>query len=178
MIDLPSGVRVIVRDWLCCNQVLLSNGAEDVLIDSGHVSRVEETLALLRQTEHLSQRRLARLINTHGHSDHIGGNAALRRTYDCRITVPIGEAQLIERWDTRGLWLDWAGQQADRFCFDDTLAAGDRFDAGALQWQALSAPGHDAAALMFWSAETRILISGDALWSVASASYCRIRRKR
>jgi glyoxylase-like metal-dependent hydrolase (beta-lactamase superfamily II) len=161
---LPPQLKVIVRDWLCCNQVLLLERHGDVLIDSGHMTRAATTLALLRRPEHLGDRCLARLINTHGHSDHIGGNAALRRAFHCTITVPAGEAAHIERWDTRALWLDWAGQQAERFAFDDTIGAGQSFSAGSLEWEAIAAPGHDAGALVFWCAEERILISGDALW--------------
>jgi glyoxylase-like metal-dependent hydrolase (beta-lactamase superfamily II) len=157
-------VRVIVRDWLCCNQVLLSDATGDVLIDSGHITRAGETLALLREPDHLGERQLRRLINTHAHSDHIGGNAALQREYACRITVPAGEAASIAAWDARGLWLNWAGQQCERFAFDDTIEPGDVFDAGGLRWEALAAPGHAAGALMYWCAAERILISGDALW--------------
>jgi glyoxylase-like metal-dependent hydrolase (beta-lactamase superfamily II) len=161
---LPPGIRVIVRDWLCCNQVLLTDADGDVLIDSGHVTRADETIALLRSPGNLGNRPLARLINTHAHSDHIGGNAVLKRAYGCPITVPAGEAEHIRRWDTRALWLDWAGQQAERFEFDDTIAPGETFAAGQLQWEALAAPGHDAGALMFWCAGEGILVSGDALW--------------
>ncbi len=35
---------------------------------------------------------------------------------------------------------------------------------GDLEWRALAAPGHDMGALVFYNAEHRILISGDALW--------------
>ena len=33
-----------------------------------------------------------------------------------------------------------------------------------MQWQAHAAPGHDMDALMFFAGESRILITGDALW--------------
>jgi glyoxylase-like metal-dependent hydrolase (beta-lactamase superfamily II) len=159
---LPASIQVIVRDWFCCNQILLSGNDGTVLIDSGHVTRAGETLDLLQSA--LGTKPVQRLINTHCHSDHMGGNAAIERRYGCPISVPAGEAPLIERWDTRALWLDWAGQQAERFSYDDTLAPGTVFEAGGLEWQTLAAPGHDAAALVFWSEEERVLISGDALW--------------
>jgi glyoxylase-like metal-dependent hydrolase (beta-lactamase superfamily II) len=159
---LPAGVQVLVRDWFCCNQILLSGRDGAILIDSGHVTRAEQTLDLLQGALHA--RPVERLINTHCHSDHMGGNAAIRRRYGCPISVPAGEAPLIERWDTRALWLDWAGQRAERFTFDDTLAPGAVFEAGGLGWLALAAPGHDAGALVFWCEEEHILMSGDALW--------------
>lgn len=161
---LPSKLRVIVRDWLCCNQILLKADEGNTLIDSGHVTRVEETLALLRRPDNLGEEPLARLINTHCHSDHMGGNAGVQRAYGCRITVPLDEAALIQRWDTRALWLDWAGQQAERFSLDDAITSGERFEAGGLAWLAVAAPGHDPGALVFWCEDHRILISGDALW--------------
>lgn len=159
---LPAGIEVVVRDWLCCNQVLLSGPDGSVLIDSGHVTRVDETLALLQRV--LGGKPVARLVNTHCHSDHMGGNAAIARRYGCRIAVPAGEAAFIERWDTRALWLDWAGQQAERFHADDAIEPGARFHAGGRDWEAVAAPGHAGGALVFWCEPERILISGDALW--------------
>jgi glyoxylase-like metal-dependent hydrolase (beta-lactamase superfamily II) len=157
-------MRVIVRDWLNANQVLFL-GAEATLIDTGYGDCLDDTLARLRAPDALGERRLHRIVNTHGHSDHIGGNAALRRLYDCRISVPEGEAPLFAAWDTRALWLDYADQQAEPFTFDDVIHAGDVLDLGGMSWQALAAPGHDMDAQLFYCPEERLLISGDALWA-------------
>ncbi|MGE5476699.1 MAG: MBL fold metallo-hydrolase [Bacteroidales bacterium] len=160
----PSPMRVIVRDWLNANQVLFL-GAETTLIDTGYGDCLDNTLARLRAPDALGERRLHRIVNTHGHSDHIGGNAALRRLYDCRISVPEGEAPLFAAWDTRALWLDYADQQAEPFAFDDVIRAGDILELGGMAWQALAAPGHDMDAQLFYCPEERLLISGDALWA-------------
>jgi glyoxylase-like metal-dependent hydrolase (beta-lactamase superfamily II) len=161
---LPSQIRVIVRDWLNANNILLRGRDANVLIDTGYVSRAQETLSLLRRPQHLGSEPLNWLVNTHCHSDHMGGNAAIQQVYACRTSVPEGEAPLIEAWDTRGLWLDYAGQNAQRFTFDDVIAAGRTYRWGDLEWLAIPAPGHDAGALMFYCAEERALITGDALW--------------
>ncbi|MDX5409287.1 MAG: MBL fold metallo-hydrolase, partial [Thauera sp.] len=55
-------------------------------------------------------------------------------------------------------------QSGEPFQVDATLAPGDRFVAGELEWQAIAAPGHDMDALAYYNAERRILMSGDALW--------------
>ncbi|MHB8666553.1 MAG: MBL fold metallo-hydrolase [Burkholderiales bacterium] len=160
--NLPPQIRVLERGWLSSNNILIDCGDRYALIDSGYVAHAAQTLQLLRHA--LGGKPLARLINTHCHSDHMGGNAAVQRAYACRTSIPAGEAPAIAAWDEAALMLSYTGQSAERFRYDDTIAAGDRLQLGALQWEALAAPGHDMHALMFYCEEARILISGDALW--------------
>jgi glyoxylase-like metal-dependent hydrolase (beta-lactamase superfamily II) len=161
---LPPQVHVFVRDWLSANQVLLKSRDGHVLIDSAYVRHAPLTLALLDSPRGLGAEPLSKLVNTHGHSDHIGGNAAIARKYGCPIAVPLGEAKAIEEWDQRALLLDYAGQRADRFNADEVVPPDTSHVWGDLEWRALAAPGHDMGALVYWNGEHRILISGDALW--------------
>ena len=156
------GLHVFQRGWLSSNNILLRGTDGAALIDSGYLAHAPQTLALVAAA--LGGERLGRLVNTHCHSDHMGGNRALRAAHACRITIPAGEAPLIDRWDDRELALGFADQRAERFRYDDTLAAGDSLRLGDIGWQVLAAPGHDRHALMFFAPEDRILISGDALW--------------
>lgn len=161
-LPLPQQIRVLERGWLSSNNILFLEGERAALVDSGYVSHAPQTLALVRSA--LDGRKLARLINTHAHSDHIGGNAALQREFGCSITVPQGVAEVIGRWDEEALMLIPSGQTCDRFMHDATLAIGEEFELGGLVWRALHAPGHDMHALVFYCESRRILISGDALW--------------
>jgi glyoxylase-like metal-dependent hydrolase (beta-lactamase superfamily II) len=161
---LPPQIRVFVRDWLSCNNVLLRSRGGHVLIDSGYVTHAPLTLALLAVPQGLGEAPLAKLVNTHCHSDHMGGNAAIKARYGCPIALPEGEAALIDVWSGRELLLDYADQRADRFHYDELLSPDSPHVWGDLEWQALAAPGHDMGALVFYNAEHRILISGDALW--------------
>jgi glyoxylase-like metal-dependent hydrolase (beta-lactamase superfamily II) len=161
---LPDSVRVIVRDWLNANNVVLLQPGHNVVVDTGYVSHAHQTLALLRRPEHLGEQPLHLVVNTHCHSDHMGGNALLARTHACPIAVPAGEAPLIRSWDTRALWLDYADQRGERFVVDQELVAGGDYEWGGLSWRAIAAPGHDMSALVFYCSQERLLISGDALW--------------
>ena len=161
---LPPTVHVIVRDWLNANHVLLKGRESRVLIDSGYYTHAQRTLALLLAPEALGDARLDWLINTHCHSDHMGGNAAIKRAYGCRLSIPEGDARLIDEWDVKSLLLDYADQRMENFEYDDTVAPGDELQLGDTTWQAIPAPGHDMGALVFYSPEHRVLISGDALW--------------
>jgi len=159
---LPEQIQVFERGWLSSNNVLLRGTEGAALVDSGYLAHAPRTIALVGDA--LGGERLARLVNTHCHSDHMGGNRALQDAHGCRTTIPAGEAPLIDRWDDRELVLGFADQRAERFGYDDTLAPGDAFRLGDLDWQAIAAPGHDPHALMFFAPGEGILISGDALW--------------
>jgi glyoxylase-like metal-dependent hydrolase (beta-lactamase superfamily II) len=159
---LPPTVRVIVRDWLNANHIVLVGREQSVLIDSGYGRDAAHTLSRVRET--LCGKPLDWLVNTHCHSDHMGGNAAVQSAYQCRLSIPRDEAPIVEAWDEQSLWLAYADQRCERFSFDDTVAPGDTFHWGDLHWRAIAAPGHDMAALMFFCEETGVLISGDALW--------------
>jgi len=161
---LPPQLHVFVRDWLSANNILLKSRDGHVLIDSGYVRHAPLTLALLASARGIGHAPLAFLVNTHCHSDHVGGNAAIVRRYGCPIAVPAAEAPLIERWDGKALLYDYCDQQIERFAVDHVLPADTTHVWGDLEWQALAAPGHDMGALVFYNAEHRVLISGDALW--------------
>ena len=135
-----------------------------MLIDSGYTTHAPLTLALLASERGFGGAPLALVANTHCHSDHVGGNAAIVRHYGCPIAVPEAEAPFVRRWDGKALLHDYCDHRVDRFGVDRELAAGSRHVWGDLEWQALAAPGHDMSALVFYNAEHGILISGDALW--------------
>ena len=161
---LPDAVRVVVRGWLNCNQVLLRSGRGHVLVDSGYGSCAPQTLARLREPAVLGGEPLARLVNTHCHSDHIGGNAAIARAYGCPITVPRDEVPTLEDWSVQEAWNRYVDQEAERFAYQDTIAAGESFDGADREWQAHAAPGHDMEGLMYFEPASGVLLSGDALW--------------
>lgn len=159
---LPATLHVFERGWLSSNNVLCTDDDGWTLVDSGYGAHADQTLALV--AHRLAGASLRRIVNTHCHSDHIGGNAHLRRRFDCSIWLPAGEAPIIERWNDEELMLSYADQQAERFVFDRTIAAGEALRFGRIDWQALPAPGHDRHALVYFAPDERVLIAGDALW--------------
>src|SRR5690606_25945662 len=73
VIRLPPSIQVFERGWLSSNNILFTGADGTALVDSGYVTHAPQTLALVRQV--LAGRPLERLLNTHLHSDHCGGNA-------------------------------------------------------------------------------------------------------
>lgn len=160
-VQLPVTMQFFERGWLSSNNVLFS-GADTALVDSGYLTHAPQTLALVRHA--LGDRPLERLLNTHLHSDHCGGNALLQSTYGCHTAIPAHEAARVANWDEEALSYRATGQQCARFTFDALLAPGDRPTLGELSWEVLAAPGHDPHALLLFCASHGILIAGDALW--------------
>jgi len=159
------GFTVFERGWLSSNNILLhgGDGEHATLIDSGHVSHAVQTLALVRRALRPGQT-LAQIVNTHLHSDHCGGNAALARAFDVRTVIPPGDADAVADWDEDRLTYKLTNQCIERFAFDALLRPGETLRVGSRRWQALAAPGHDPHSLILYDANEGTLISADALW--------------
>ncbi|NKI95702.1 MBL fold metallo-hydrolase [Rhizobacter sp. SG703] len=163
-VALPAGVVVLERGWLSSNNVLLHGGPDEgaLLIDSGHCLHAAQTLALVTQA--LAGVPLARIVNTHLHSDHCGGNASLQRALGAEITVPRASWRTVQAWDEDALSYRATGQLCERFRAQSSLAPGEALQVGGRRWQALAAPGHDPQSLMLFDERDGVLVSADALW--------------
>jgi glyoxylase-like metal-dependent hydrolase (beta-lactamase superfamily II) len=156
-------MTVFERGWLSANNVLFTDGEQSVLVDSGYCTHSAQTLQLV---EHgLNGRVLDRLLNTHLHSDHCGGNAALQARYPGLETlIPPGQADAVDPWDPMALTYAPTGQLCPQFTYSDVIKPGAEVAFGSCIWQAHAAAGHDPHSLVFFEPISRTLISADALW--------------
>ena len=162
-VTLLAGVSVFERGWLSSNNILVQGAHSSALIDSGYCTHAEQTLALLDSA--LQGRPLDVLINTHLHSDHCGGNAALQARYPALQThIPPGHAEYVRVWDAFALSYTPTGQSCPRFGFDAVLQPGNDMRLGDLVWQVHAAPGHDPHSVILFEPQSRTLVSADALW--------------
>ena len=160
---LPAGVTVIERGWLSSNTILLCGQETTALVDSGYCTHSAQTLALIQSA--LNGRPLDALLNTHLHSDHCGGNAALQNAYPALTThIPPGLARHVQDWNPHALTYAPTGQHCPPFRFDALLVPGSELRLGDSLWQVHAAPGHDTHSIILFEPITRVLISADALW--------------
>jgi len=161
-VALPAPMRVFERGWLSSNSVLFDEGDALGIVDTGYVSHAPLLVQLVEQA--CRGRPLARIVNTHLHSDHVGGNAALRARFGPTVTIPPGLAGAVRRWDEARLGFAATGQRCPRFDYDTLIDPGQPLRLGGMDWQVLDGGGHDRAMVLLFCPDERILLSADALW--------------
>ncbi|MES2879943.1 MAG: MBL fold metallo-hydrolase [Pseudomonadota bacterium] len=154
---------ILERGWLSSNNILICGRESTALIDSGYATHAGQTLALVDAA--LDGRTLDVLVNTHLHSDHCGGNAALQSRYPNLTTrIPPGLSPHVQAWDPDALTFTPTGQSCPPFRFDAVLQPNTDILLGDLLWQVHAAPGHDPHSVILFEPVSRVLVSADALW--------------
>ena len=181
---LPSDISFFQRGWLSSNNVLLQDDQHAVLIDSGYWTHAQQTQDLVKLA--LGDASLTRLINTHLHSDHCGGNAQLQLSYpQLHTLVPPGHADFVFDWDPAALTYTPTGQHCPQFVANDVIRSGDRFSVSGREWVAHAACElwgdgakleiaedaslHEARNLMLDISKARSLLNWSPCWSVGEA---------
>ncbi len=164
-------LRVLQRDWLSSNNIVFLDPDADAgpgaggaaVVDTGYATHAPQTVALLEDL--LGRVPVTRILNTHLHSDHCGGNRALQTRWPgVQTAVPARAFSKAQAWDEEQLTYRLTGQTCEPFRVDTTLVPGSSVSLGGHVWHVLGTGGHDPDAVVLFEPEHRVLISGDALW--------------
>ncbi len=162
---LPEGIKVFERGWLSANNIFFWSKDDVSIVDTGYVAHQEQTLALVKnllKAEGLSK--LDKIVNTHLHSDHCGGNAILVKNFQSNVYVPASEVSTVNGWDENLLSFRNLGQDCPAFKCQYSLEPGKQILLGTHMWEILAAPGHDPHSIVLYQEDYQLLISADALW--------------
>lgn len=173
------GVVVLERGWLSSNNIVIraSLGTAAgprlgespqaplgfaVVVDTGHVRHAALTVALIEEVTKGCD--LVAVLNTHLHSDHCGGNAAVAGRFNAPVLIPPGDFEAAANWNESRLSFEETGQWCERFVPTGRLMPGSHLPAPFDRWEIHAAPGHDPASVILFDPLTRVIISADALW--------------
>jgi hydroxyacylglutathione hydrolase len=141
--------------------VLWQEGRTDaVVIDPGFDAR-----AILRLLD-AQNRRLASILDTHGHVDHIAGNAPLKQAYpDAPLVIGRNEAELLINAEVNlsgPFGIPLTSPPADRLVDD-----GERFEAAGFAFEVREIPGHSPGSVIFLCTmyEPAFVFGGDVLFA-------------
>lgn len=156
---LPSWVIWQERPFPDANLLMLV-GRESALVDSGFVGHAQATLSWAE--EHAASGRVALVVNTHWHSDHVGGNALLQ-SRGAGVAAAAVDADALGRRDETCCLAEYLDQPVAPYAVDEVVADGQVIRLGEADWQVIATPGHTPGHVCLWQPEERLLVTGDAL---------------
>ncbi|MGF9978235.1 MBL fold metallo-hydrolase [Viridibacillus arvi] len=131
-----------------------------ILIDTGFGSDVKETEELIKEVG-VSPEDLHLIVNTHYHSDHVGGNYHFQKNYGVKIAAHKWDADLINSCDPESCSAEWLDQPVEPYRVDTKLSENDEIHTGSRILRVLHTPGHTLGHISLYEPEEEILICGD-----------------
>jgi glyoxylase-like metal-dependent hydrolase (beta-lactamase superfamily II) len=131
--------------WDVDNNVwIVGDDREVLIIDAAHDAEAIATT--------VGDRRVAAVVCTHAHDDHVNQAPALAQRFSCPILLNPAEAVL------------WEMTWPDRLP-DGELTDGQLLRAGGIELRAIQTPGHSPGSTCLYAPELTVLFSGDTLFN-------------
>ncbi len=140
--------------------VLINEKKECIIIDPGfyYQNEREEFLGFIRDRG----LKVARLLNTHCHLDHVFGNALVAKTFGAGLEIHEKEQPVLDRSPQSGVMYNLPFEPSPMP--KSYLAEGDRVKLGDDELEVLLTPGHSPGSISFYCAAQGFVIAGDVLF--------------
>jgi glyoxylase-like metal-dependent hydrolase (beta-lactamase superfamily II) len=136
---------------------------ECIIIDPGCYD--EEERSELQRSIASQNLKPVRLINTHGHIDHVLGNKFIADTYKLQVELHLMEVPLLRA-------VQLYASEYGIYCEPSPepfsiLKAGEKLAFGTSSFSMIHVPGHSPGSLCFYNEKDKILIGGDVLFQMS-----------
>ena len=105
--------------------------------------------------------KLAHLLLTHQHFDHVGDAAALQRLTGCTIHAPFA---MSDELTLAAVARQWSVPPVEPYTVEPFSTEQTEADWGGLRWQLYFIPGHSRDGMAYGLADEQILFTGDILF--------------
>lgn len=161
-IEILEDLFFIERGYLNANHFVYRSPLP-ILIDTGYIADFKETQRLITGLG-VNLGDISRIINTHAHCDHIGGNKYIQQASGCDIALHKVGKHFIDTRDGWATWWRYYGQEAEFFDCTIGLDDGDLVRIGPHEFQVIYTPGHASDGIVLYHPKEKILLSSDTLW--------------
>ncbi len=145
--------------WPSANSYLITS-EPPVLVDTGYCTELAELEAALA-AHGVRLRDIGLIVNTHSHTDHIGGNSAIQARSSAPIAMHEYEGRPINQGDWWSAGLRFLDQEAPPFRVARYLQDGEVLTCGDLALEVLHVPGHSSGSVALYERSRETLIVGD-----------------
>jgi hydroxyacylglutathione hydrolase len=133
---------------------------EAVLIDPACIYQIEQKeLSRFVETEALT---IVRLLNTHGHFDHLMGNIFAETIWNLKCGIHSGDAILVSQAKRQAMLYGFKMTELDYPV--EFLAEGELISFGQSVLKVIHVPGHSPGSVAFYGEHAKILVVGDILF--------------
>nr|HID57903.1 MBL fold metallo-hydrolase [Desulfobacterales bacterium] len=117
-----------------------------------------DELIYLAKKNHLE---IKYILNTHGHVDHVMGNAEMKEKTGARIIIHEDEADYLQKIGE--FWLRMFNARKSPPA-DELLKDGETFRIGRIEWKVLHTPGHTPGSICLYNQSYGMCLTGDTLF--------------
>ncbi len=157
----PLWLTFLERRFPSANSVLL-HGERPILVDTGFGSDIAETQALIGAAG-VPPEKIALIVNTHYHSDHVGGNHFFQNRFGTPIAAHRWDASLVNRRDREACTAAWLDQPIESYTVQQVLSEGDELSTGSVTLRVLHTPAHTLGHIALYEPHEQVLLCGDVL---------------
>jgi len=130
---------------------------EGVVIDPG--ADAQEIIATVRENDV----KVRFVVNTHGHFDHVGADAAMKAAFGAPVAIHPDDAALMAEAHEHGVF--FGVETPKQAAADIALKDGDTLEAGPLRFRVIHTPGHTRGGVCLYMDQGKTLFTGDTLFA-------------